>query len=269
MNITFRLETPEDYYAVEEMTREAFWRFWEPEHKMAICEEHLLVHKLRKSPCFVPELDYVAEADGILAGHIIYTESRVEDDKGKSHTMLTFGPLTVLPELQSHGIGKALMLHTFSIAKDLGYRAVLILGHPDYYPRVGFQRAAEYGITLPGGITFDAFMAYPLYDGALDGIHGTYHSDPIYEQLSQEEALEFDRKFPPKTPYRPIPISILLDRLESDAAKSLDKQELHSLDVLRTRSERDIRSLDGMDDTAIETIRTVMKENGYRWGEGR
>lgn len=268
MNITFRLETPDDYYAVEEMTREAFWRFWEPEHKMVICDEHLLVHKLRESPCFVPELDYIAIADSKIAGHIIYTESRIEDENGTNHTTLTFGPLTVLPELQGCGIGKALMLHTFEVAKDLGYQAVLILGHPDYYPRAGFRRAADFGITLAGGLTFDAFMVYPLYEGALDGISGTYHSDPIYEQLTQEEALEFDKRFPPKTPYKPIPIDTLLDRLEPGAADAIKKLEIPTLDVLRTRSERDIRSRDGIDDKAIDTICAVMKEHGYRWGEG-
>jgi len=61
MNLTLRLETPADYHAVEEMTREAFWKFWEDDRK--ICDEHLLVRKLRNAEGFVPELDYVAEID--------------------------------------------------------------------------------------------------------------------------------------------------------------------------------------------------------------
>jgi len=200
-----RLETPADHHAVEEITREAFWEFWESEYEKGkrICDEHLLVHKLREAGSLVPELNCVAEVDGKIAGHIIYTKSWIESEDGKKHETLTFGPLTVPPEYQRKGIGQALMLHTLDKAKALGYRAVLIFGHPEYYPRVGFKRAGDFGITTPDGKTFDAFMVYPLYDGALDGIKGKYYIDPVYENLPQEEVLEFDKRFPPKKPYVP------------------------------------------------------------------
>ena len=58
MNITFRLETPADHYAVEAMTREAFWQFWETDR--TVCDEHLLVSKLRTCSSFVPELKKTA-----------------------------------------------------------------------------------------------------------------------------------------------------------------------------------------------------------------
>ena len=91
MNLTFRLETSDDHYAVEELTREAFWEFWEDDR--IICDEHLLVYKLRQAAGFVPELNLVAELDGKLAGHIIYSKCRIEVDDGESYEMLTFGPL--------------------------------------------------------------------------------------------------------------------------------------------------------------------------------
>jgi len=156
MNIQIRLETPADYRAVEELTREAFWRFWEPDQ--TICNEHLLVHRLRSAPSLVPELDLVAEYDGKLAGHIIYTRSRVTDDADNTFETLTFGPLSVLPELQNKGIGQELMRYSFSEARRLGYRAVFIFGHPDYYPRAGFRRASEFGVTTADGQTFDPPM---------------------------------------------------------------------------------------------------------------
>jgi len=215
MKLHIRLETPDDHRTVEEITREAFWVFWEPARK--ICDEHLLVHRLRTAPSFVRELDYVAELDGKIVGHIIYTKSKVVDDTGAEHETLTFGPLSVLPGYQNMGIGKALMRRSFEEAGRLGYRAVLIFGHPDYYPHVGFQPAAEFGITTSEGHTFDAFMAYPLYDGALDGIRGRYFLDPVYEGLTEEDALDFDKQFPLKEPFIPDPISILLARLEPGA----------------------------------------------------
>ena len=269
MNITLRLETPADYHAVEELTREAFWKMFWGSGETKICDEHLLVHKLRGIPAFVPELDYVAEIGGKLVGHIIYTKSEIVDDNGQEHETLTFGPLSVLPEYQSMGIGKALMLHTFDIARQLGYRAVIIFGYPDYYPRVGFRRCAEFGITTSDGKTFDPFMVYPLYDGALDGISGRYYIDPVYDSLTQEEALEFDKKFPPKELHIPFPIDILLDRLEPDAKKAIEGLNCNSLTVIKTKSEREIRSLSGIDERAIEIIRKVMHEHGLIWGEGR
>jgi len=267
MKIHFRLETPDDYYAVEELTRDSFWKFWEPDRK--ICDEHLLVHRLRTAPTFVPELDFVAEADGKIIGHIIYTKSKIIDAAGNEHTMLTFGPLSVLPELQSKGIGKALMRHSFEEAKHLGYRAVLIFGHPDYYTRVGFRRAAEFGITTADGKNYDPFMVYVLYEDALEGIHGRYHIDPIYYQLTETDVLEFDKRFPHKEPFVPTPFSILLDRLEPDVRKAMEGAGCTSLEMMTSISQREISQLPGIDGNAIATIRSVLSEHNIKWGEGR
>jgi len=269
MNITFRLEAPDDYYTVEEMTRETFWRFWEEDENRTICNEHMLVHKLRDVDAFVPELNIIAEVDGKIVGHIIYTKSWIEAVDGKTYETLTFGPLTVMPEYQSRGIGRALMQYTFDKAKTLGFRAVLIYGHPDYYTRVGFKYAAEFGLTTPDGSTFDAFQVYELYDGALDGIRGTYHIDPVYMQLTEEETLEFDKRFPPKAQHVLTPIDVLLNRLAPDAAAGMKEKGFESLDILKSLSEREVASFSGMDKKAIETVRDVMKEHNFPWGAGK
>ena len=266
MDIRFRLEGPSDYYAVEELTRDAFWAFWENDR--LICDEHLLVHRLRQSSDFVPELSYIAEVGGKLAGHIAYSKSRVVDDMGNSHEMLTFGPISVLPECQDKGIGMALMRHTFCIAQGLGYRAILIYGHPDYYPRVGFRRASEFGITAPDGSSRDAFMALPLYDGALDGISGRYFICEAYEGLTQEDALAFDKKFPAKESHRPIPIGVLLDRLPDGARAAFASLGCESLNMVASKSEGEVLELEGVDGNTIEAVRAVMRENGLRWGRG-
>ena len=267
MNIQFRLETPADYRAVEELTREAFWAFWEPNQN--ICNEHLLVHRLRSVPSFVPELDFVAELDGMIVGHIIYTKSKIIDDAGHEHEMLTFGPISVLPEYQSLGIGQALMRHSFEEAHRLGFRAVLIFGHPDYYPRAGFRRAAEFGITTADGGSFDAFMVYPLFVSALDGVNGRYYIDPVYDQLTEEATLEFDRQFPYKEPFVTTSFNILLDRLEPDARSAMESIGCQSLEMMTSISEREISSLLGVNVAAVETIRSILHENGIRWGESK
>ena len=191
-----RQERPADHYTVEDLTREAFWK---PAHEeQGICDEHLLVHRLRKCDTLIPELNLVAQENGKIVGHIIYSTSKVVDGNDNSHETLIFGPLSVHPDYQRRGIGQALMRHSFKIAKELGYCGIIIYGHPTYYPRVGFRPASEFGISTSDGENFDAFMAYPLYNGAFNGITGRYHYDSVYDTLTQEDTLEFDKQFPPK-----------------------------------------------------------------------
>ena len=71
-NIIIRRETPADYAAVENLTREAFWNVYRPG-----CLEHYVVHVLRSDPAFVPELDLVMERDGQLIGHIMYMNAKI------------------------------------------------------------------------------------------------------------------------------------------------------------------------------------------------
>jgi len=265
MSINIRLETPDDYHAVEELTREAFWAFWEPD--LTICNEHLLVHRIRSSASFVPELDFVAELGSGIIGHIIYVKNKIVDDDENEYEVLTFGPLTVLPKYQNNGLGQALMTHSMEVARQLGYRAVIIFGHPDYYPRAGFRRAAEFGLTTSDGKTFDPFMAYPLYEDALTGINGRYVMDPVYENLSEEDTLEFDKRFPPKEPYIRRPIGILLDQLEPGARKAMEGSGCQTLEMMTSMSEREVSSLPGMDKGSVEIIRSVLRGHGIRWGE--
>ena len=70
MNIIIRNETPADYRAVEELTREAFWNVYKPG-----ADEHYFVHMMRSHPDFIPELDFVLERDGEIIGNIMYTKA--------------------------------------------------------------------------------------------------------------------------------------------------------------------------------------------------
>ena len=90
-NIILRKETKEDYYNTEHMTMRAFWNLHGPG-----CNEHLLVHKLRESEDYIPELSRVAELDGKIVGAIFYSKAIVKDGDIE-HEVLTFGPLAVEP----------------------------------------------------------------------------------------------------------------------------------------------------------------------------
>lgn len=190
MNLSLRPETEPDYETVEFLTREAFWDLYRPG-----CVEHLLAHKLRQVSAFIPELDFVAELDGRIAGNIMYSRAKVVDSDGNAAEVLTFGPLSVLPKFQKTGVGSALILHTEKIAAQMGFRAIIIFGNPAYYHRFGFDGAEKYGVTTAEGENFDAFMALELFPGAMRGVTGKFHEDPVF-QVDPEELDTFDQRFP-------------------------------------------------------------------------
>ena len=189
---TLRKEKKTDWKAVEQVTYRAF-RGAPPTGADDDGREALLARKLRFCPAFVPELDYVAELNGSIIGSIMYTLSKVVGE-GKEWETLTFGPVSVLPKYQRQGVGSALIRKTLNAACELGYRAVLIYGHENYYPRFGFKPASEFGITTDDGKNFPAFMALPLYDSALDGVCGRLICDGVYSTLDKDESDKLNAK---------------------------------------------------------------------------
>ncbi|MDR1687176.1 MAG: N-acetyltransferase [Clostridiales bacterium] len=259
MDIQIRLETPADPRAVEELTREAFWGSM----SHPTCDgEHLLVHKLRKLPCFIPSLSFVAETEGELAGHIIYSTAKIVTPENDSLEVLTFGPLSVLPKYKGKGVGSALTRYSVEKAKKLCFRAIVILGHPDYYPRFGFLRGSDFGITSADGASFDALMVIPLYDGALNSISGKFIEDPAF-QMSAEEIEAFDKTFPPKDPVNLTPIDVLTQKLSPSAAREIERQNIEVLAKLQEVSGAEIKRLSGIKPDDLEVINQVLKEYGY------
>lgn len=259
MNGTIRLETPEDYRAVEELTRDAFWGCMGYETTDG---EHLLVHKLRDLPCFVPELDFVYETDGKLAGHVIYSLAKLITAEEKEIEILTFGPLSVAPAFKGTGVGARLMRHSIAEARRLGYRAIVFFGHPDYYPRLGFRRASEFGITTADGASYDALMAMPLYGGALDSAAGRFIEDPSFAVDPAETAV-FDRRFPPKEPIRQITVEELADRFPERILTILRDHHIKILgDFLRVSGAQMLK-WDGMGRQELSLINGILVEYGH------
>ena len=104
MNISIRLEKENDYRVVEYLTREAFWNLYKPG-----CDEHLIVHKIRKVPAFIKELSLDACDNDRIVGNIIYSKAKVINDENKKSEVLCMGPIGVLPSYQGKGIGSLLM----------------------------------------------------------------------------------------------------------------------------------------------------------------
>ena len=195
-NIYIRPERPADHRAVEELTRAAFNY---PERiarsKIGCPLEHYMVHQLRKRDGIM-ELNFLAEVDGQIVGHIIYSHASILRPDGTSITVLNFGPLSVLPQYQRMGVGGALLKHSIEEARKLIHGAILFFGQPDYYPRFGFVPAEKFGITDRNGHNYPAFMAMELKPGYLADAAGRFIESDIYDDdLNREPAKEFDVAF--------------------------------------------------------------------------
>ena len=194
-DMTIRLEEPKDYRAVENLTREAFWNKYRPG-----CMEHYVLHRYRDRPDFVKELDYVAEEDGRIVAHIMYSHARIAADDGRIIPIMIFGPVSVLPERQGRGYGGRLIRYTLELAEKLGCGAVVITGDPGYYHRFGFVSASALGIRYDGvPPTEEApfFMVKELKEGFLRDVTDVY-KDPEGYFVEDAEVDAFDAFFPPK-----------------------------------------------------------------------
>ncbi len=191
-NVTLRPETPGDYRETEIMMREAFWNVYAPG-----CCEHFVLHCLRKSRQFVPELATVAVHNGRIVGAAACMRSLIATDAHTQREVLCLGPIAVSPRCQRGGIGRQLIAHTCSVAQALGFKAILLCGDPAYYARSGFVPAEQFGIRTADDWYAAALQARELCPEALAGAGGRFVEDPAYE-VRPEDAEAFDRDFPRK-----------------------------------------------------------------------
>jgi len=183
-NVIIRRETKKDYRETENMVREAFWDVYKPG-----CDEHLILHKLRKVSAFVEELAFVAcdtSENNKIVGNVVYSEAKIINSQNQKRTVLCLGPLSVLPAYQGKGIGALLVNRSLQKAKLLEYKAVFLFGDPEYYHRFGFGNAKKYDIKTSQGENPDAFMGLELYDNVLSGIQGQFIEDPAFQVESGE-----------------------------------------------------------------------------------
>ncbi len=162
-----------DFEAIYQVNREAFGRPDEAE----------LVTRLRQnSPAF---FSYVVRAEGRVVGHVLFTPASIVQAEGWTVTGLGLAPLAVLPEFQGLGIGSALCRAGLAQIDPEIYPFVIVLGHPDYYPRFGFRPANRYGIRCAyPDVPADAFMVRILNLEAMTGVTGVAYYRPEFDSVS-------------------------------------------------------------------------------------
>ncbi len=173
MQISIRPEHEADIPAIDELYRSAF----------AEDTETKLVTLLRNSDAFIPQLSLVAEVNGNIAGHILFTKISIEGNGGKAASSLALAPMAVLPKYQKKGIGSKIINHGLQKAKELGYTSVIVVGHEDYYPRFGFAPAGKWHISCPFDVPANVFMALELENGSLANAAGVVKYDQAFYKV--------------------------------------------------------------------------------------
>lgn len=167
--INVRPEQPEDHEAVYTINASAFGRPAEAE----------LVEALRTGP--EPKISLVAEVDGSVVGHIFFSPVSFEIPSGERYTLLGLAPMAVLPEYQDQGVGSALVRRGLQACLEAGHPVVIVLGHPDYYPRFGFRPASTWGVRCAYDVPEEVFMLVELEPGALAGRWGVVRYPSVFD----------------------------------------------------------------------------------------
>lgn len=161
-----RTEQPEDLAGIHQVETAAFGRE----------DEANAVDQTRAIGAMTASL--VAVQAGQIIGHICFSGMRLEP---AGPLAVGLAPLAVLPAWQKRGVGTALMQAGIARCRQQGFDLLFVLGHPAYYPRVGFAPAHRFNIACGYGFNGDEFMLLELHPGSLAGYSGTAHFHPAWD----------------------------------------------------------------------------------------
>ena len=157
MEVTIREEKPDDVPAIREVNDRAFGQTLEGR----------LVDLLRANNGMV--LSLVAVTDDRIVGHILFSPVTLTSEAGQLHGA-GLGPMAVLPGFQRQEIGKKLISAGVQILRSGETPFIVVLGHPEYYPRFGFTRASRYGVRCQWDAPDEAFMIMPFSEDPRPGL---------------------------------------------------------------------------------------------------
>jgi putative acetyltransferase len=123
----------------------------------------------------------VADLDGEIVGHVLFSDLPIVTADG-TVPALSLAPLAVLPRHQRQGVGSALLRRGLEVCREQGHRIVLVLGHPEFYPRFGFSADLARPLESPFG-GGEPWMALELVPGALGNVSGRVEYPPPFAEL--------------------------------------------------------------------------------------
>ncbi len=166
--VSIREEQQTDHESIDAVIIEAFGNRGEAD----------LVDRLRKSRQLT--LSLVAVVDSEVVGHVAFSPVTIHSEEGHRQA-IGLGPMAVRPASQRSGIGSELIHCGLDMLRERGDGIVVVLGHPEYYPRFGFERSTKHGIQWEHDAPEEAFMVMALQEGALRGVSGTVRYRPEFD----------------------------------------------------------------------------------------
>ena len=171
-HILIRHEQPSDYSQIFSVHKLAFNR----------TDEADLVNSLRRSDQFIPKLSLVAELNGEIIGHIVYTKIEIHQGQERFES-IALAPLSVRPDFQKSGVGSKLIRTSLSLAAELNYSSVIVLGHEHYYPKFGFIATERWGIKTSFDVPASFLMGLELQPGSLENVSGVITYAPEFSAV--------------------------------------------------------------------------------------
>lgn len=173
MTLVVRHEVIKDASSIHEVTRAAFEQDDEAKLIQAI--------RLRAHPV----ISLVAEQEGGVVGHILFSPVTLTDHP--SLDLMGLGPMAVDPGWQGQGIGSELVRAGLKECAGLGVGAVVVLGHPSYYPRFGFRPSVDFGIDSEYEVPAEVFMVTELLSNYLQGATGRIVYHDAFREMTSED----------------------------------------------------------------------------------
>jgi putative acetyltransferase len=209
MSHPIRPETTADLEAIRQVNRLAFGQD----------DEARLVDALRQGGYV--RVSLVAEQASQVVGHILFSDLPIITEGG-TVPALALAPMAVLPERQNQGIGSALVQRGLEVCKEQGHRIVVVLGHPNFYPRFGFSSKLASTLASPFG-GGDSWMALELVPGALDQVSGKVAYPPPFDGESEIRSVRNGTVAARSRPSRQWTLTLLKDsfavcKLEDNAS---------------------------------------------------
>jgi putative acetyltransferase len=163
--IVIRPEAPRDLAAIREIHLLSFGRE----------NEAALVETIRASRDFIPALSLVAESEGRIAGHVLFSRIRIQPPETKlpEEVALALAPLAVHPDFRNKGIGSELVTQGLKTCRHHGYSLVIVVGEQSYYGRFGFVPAQPKGLEVPFPVPERAFLVAEIVPRLGLGVKGT------------------------------------------------------------------------------------------------
>lgn len=176
--VTIRPEEHKDYKSIVSLILRSFQEGTDYSDGSDIIA---LVEEIRDSKFYIPELSFVAEMDGEVVGHFLFSRFPLSPTREGGHDNRTDAGIVMLAPVSVHadhfrqGVGSAMLKLGIEKVRELGYKGITVEGNFNFYNRVGFRTSSEFGIYPTSGWPMNdprCMMCQETYQGSLAGVHG-------------------------------------------------------------------------------------------------